>query len=380
MTIVRIKAGSGKKNVLIDTDLEVADCIITGGAGFIGCALSGRIADQFRRVVAVDNLHPQVHGATRRPDLLDPRVEFINADVTDPGAWHAVLADLSPHVIVHLAAETGTSQSLTEATRHGQVNVIGTTRMLDALGVERRLPKRIVLTSSRAVYGEGLWRAADGTAVYPGQRSREQLERGEWDFPGLTPTPFNAATTAARPTSIYGATKLAQEHIITAWALSFGVEPIILRLQNVMGPGQSLINAYTGIVTLFCRLARERRTIPLYEDGQITRDFIYVDDVVEAIVAALTRPLPLILDAGNSVLQPLDVGSGHARTIAALASWIARHYDAPAPTVTGEFRLGDVRHAACDISQTMAALDWQPTQTFEGGLLQICEWADAALA
>ena len=380
MTVASTEIGSSNQNTRKDADFIAADCLITGGAGFIGCALSGRVADRFRRVVAIDNLHPQVHGTSRRPDLLDPRVEFLHADVTDSRTWTSVLASLSPHVIIHLAAETGTSQSLTEATRHGQVNVIGTTQMLDALGATQRLPRRIVLASSRAVYGEGLWHAADGTAVYPGQRSREQLERGKWDFPGLTPAPFKAATTAARPTSIYGATKLAQEHIITAWALSFGVEPIILRLQNVMGPGQSLINAYTGIVTLFCRLARERRTIPLYEDGQITRDFVYVDDVVGAIVAAVTRPLPLILNTGNSILQPLDVGSGHARTIAALASWIARYYDAPAPTVTGAFRLGDVRHAACDISQTMEALDWQPAQTFEGGLLQICEWADASLA
>lgn len=353
------------------------DCIITGGAGFIGCALSRQIADEFRRVVVIDNLHPQVHREQRRPDTLDPRVEFIHADVTSAEAWTAALAQVQPIAIVHLAAETGTAQSLTEATRHGHVNVIGTTRMLDALAVTGHLPKQILLSSSRAVYGEGVWRAADGAYVHPGQRTREQLERAQWDFPGLTSIPFEASTTAPHPTSIYGATKLAQEHIITSWCRSFGVEPIVLRLQNVMGPGQSLINSYTGIVTLFCRLAREGKAIPVYEDGQITRDFVHVADVADAMIAALQRSDGSALAAGDPLAEPFDVGSGQARTIEALASWIATRYRAPPPVVNGAFRLGDVRHAACDISRTMSALNWRPTRTFEDGLLQICEWVDA---
>ncbi len=357
-----------------------SDCIVTGGAGFIGCALSGRIAARFRRVIVIDNLHSQVHPEQRRPASLDTSVEFINADVTSAATWMKVLSEVHPHTIVHLAAETGTAQSLTEATRHGEVNVIGTTRMLDALAMTGRLPQRILLTSSRAVYGEGMWRAADGSAVYPGQRTREQLERGQWDFPGLTPMPFDAATTAPHPTSIYGATKLAQENMIAAWALSFGVEPVILRLQNVMGIGQSLINAYTGIVTLFCRLARKGQVIPVFEDGRITRDFVHVEDVVEAMIAALTRPRTSVSGAGYPTSLPLDVGSGQAHTIGALASWIAAYYGAPSPEVNGAFRLGDVRHAACTISRTMAALDWRPARTLETGLLQMCEWIEAGIA
>ena len=156
-----------------------------------------------------------------------------------------------------------------------------TTRMLDALARSHFLPERIILASTRAIYGEGAWRNNDtGDIIYPGQRSRSQLERREWDFPGLSFLPFAALSTEPRPTSIYGATKLAQEHILRAWALSFGTKVVILRLQNVYGPGQSLINSYTGIVSLFARLARAHKSIPIYEDGQMLRDFVFIDDAL----------------------------------------------------------------------------------------------------
>ena len=177
--------------------------------------------------------------------------------------------------------------------------------------------------------------------------------------------------TEPRPTSIYGATKLAQENLLTAWCLAQGVEPVILRLQNVMGAGQSLSNAYTGIVVLFARLAREGKTIPLYEDGRITRDFVDVRDVASAMMAALSRPN----DAAP--LPVLDVGSGVARSIAELAGWIAAHYKAPAPEINGAYRQGDVRHAVCDIAATSAALAWEPRHDFAETLGQICDWTDA---
>ena len=180
------------------------DCIVTGGAGFIGCALSKSLADRYRRVVAMDNLHPQVHapdsrGRRKRPERLDKRVALLELDVTEEDSWARVLADYTPDVVIHLAAETGTAQSLTEATRHAMVNVVGTTRMLDALASAGAstgaMPHRILLASSRAVYGEGRWRDQKGHFSYPGQRGAAQFARGEWDFPGLTSTPFEAGVT-----------------------------------------------------------------------------------------------------------------------------------------------------------------------------------------
>jgi dTDP-L-rhamnose 4-epimerase len=348
-------------------------CLVTGGAGFIGTAMSAGLVERFARVVAVDNLHPQIHPTAERPADLAERVELVVGDVTDPEMWDTLLADVSPDVVVHLAAETGTGQSLTESTRHALTNVVGTTQLLDALLRHSALPRRIVLSSSRAVYGEGAWRREDtGELFYPGQRTAEILERAEWDFPGAVPVAMSAATTTPAPVSVYGATKLAQENLLTAWAQSFGVEPVILRLQNVYGPGQSLINPYTGIMSLFCRLAKAGESIPLYEDGEVRRDFVLIDDVARALVAATTAEAPGRL--------PIDIGSGEDQTIARAAELIAEHYGAPAPHVTGQYRQGDVRHAWADVGHAAEALGWTPQFSLGDGVHRLASWIDARQA
>jgi dTDP-L-rhamnose 4-epimerase len=345
-------------------------CLVTGGAGFIGCALSKTLPDHFDRVVAMDNLHPQVHPVQDRPADLDHRVEFIKADVTSADQWDSLLSDVSPDVIIHLAAETGTGQSLTEGSRHALVNVVGTTQMLDALVRAGRKPDRIVLTSSRAVYGEGAWVDSHGSVTYPGQRSRAMLESGTWDFPGLTAQPFNSHRVWPAPTSVYGSTKLAQEHIITSWCLSMTVTPVLYRLQNVYGPGQSLINPYTGIVSLFAQKAKAGEVIPVYEDGDIIRDFVFIDDVASAIVAGtLNSP---------ATTHPYDIGSGEATSIMRLAQVTAAHYGAPAPQVNGKFRDGDVRHASCTIEESTSGLNWSPKVMVEEGIGRLCDWIDEA--
>lgn len=344
-------------------------CIVTGGAGFIGCALSAALADRFERVIAFDSLHPQIHPSRTRPAALDRRVELVQGDVADSAAWDALLQSVAPSTILHLAAETGTGQSLTEATRHAHVNVNGTAVMLDALARSGQLPKRLVLSSSRAVYGEGAWRStSDGSIHYPGQRTPAQLAAGIWDFPGLEAVPATAGETWPAPVSVYGATKLAQEHVMSSWANAFGVELAILRLQNVYGPGQSLANPYTGIVPLFCRIARRGESIPLYEDGAMLRDFILIDDVAEALLRAV--------DAERPPARPVDIGTGGRLSIADLAEKIAAHYGAPAPHVCAKYRFGDVRHAACRIDDAVAQLGWRPRHDVSAGLSALARWIE----
>ena len=274
-----------------DVERTSSACIVTGGAGFIGCAIAPALLDRFDRVIAIDNLHPQVHAQHARPSSLARPVEWIDCDICDPAVWDQVLTTVRPSAVIHLAAETGTGQSLTAATRHAECNVVGTAAMLDALTRHDAVPDRIVLSSSRAVYGEGAWVGSDGM-TYPGQRTRTQLANAGWDFPDLQSVPSTALTTRPAPVSIYGATKLAQEHMIGVWAAAFGTTATTLRLQNVYGPGQAMRNAYTGIVVLFCQLAAAGRSIPLYEDGAMLRDFVLIDDVAAAFIAALDRPAP----------------------------------------------------------------------------------------
>lgn len=348
--------------------MSASTCLVTGGAGFIGCALASPLADRFDRVVAVDNLHPQIHPQRVRPGRLDERVELIVGDVADAGTWEGLLSTVRPDVVVHLAAETGTGQSLTESTRHAEANVVGTTAMLDALRRHEALPRRIVVASSRAVYGEGLWRDDRGHDFYPGPRTLAMLREAQWDFPGAVPQPMDAVRVEPRPASVYAVTKLAQEQLLTLWGDAFGVETAVLRLQNVYGEGQTPANPYTGILSLFCRLAGAGEVIPLYEDGQVRRDFVHVDDVAEALLA--------VIDADDCPGRPLDIGSGRYRTIAEAAGLIATHYGAPEPVITGRFRPGDVRHAWADPEAAAQVLGFRARVGLDEGVTRLASWID----
>lgn len=343
--------------------------LITGGAGFIGSLLSHRLVNAGYDVAVMDVLLPQVHGARRTVDL-PPSVRFFTGDVTHAPDWDAVLRLFRPSQVVHLAAETGTGQSLSHATRHGLVNVVGTTQLLDALTRAALVPDQLVVASSRAVYGEGAWQS--GTHMfYPRARSHAQLVAGIWDPPGpdgapTVPLPNRAGQTEPRPTNIYGATKLAQEHLLTAWTAAHDTSLSVLRLQNAYGPGQSLTNPYTGVVPFFARLSREGRPSEVYEDGRIVRDMVYIDDVVDAVFATIEKP----------ATEPrcLDIGSGVGTTIHDLARKIAAVFDAPEPVVVPKFRDGDIRAASCDIEPAKNELHWQPTWTLDNGLHALLEW------
>ena len=343
--------------------------LITGGAGFIGSALARRLVSAGYEVAVMDILHPQVHGQHASIDL-PASVRLFTGDVTHEPDVDAVLRLFRPSQIVHLAAETGTAQSLSEATRHGSVNVVGTTQLVDALSRAGHVPDQLVLASSRAVYGEGAWQSGS-EIFYPAPRSHAQLEAGVWDPQGPTgepavPLASSAARTQPRPTNIYAATKLAQEHILGAWASAHDTNLSVLRLQNVYGPGQSLTNSYTGIVALFARLSLQKQALEVYEDGRILRDFVYIDDVVEALFAAIAQPA--------SPARYVDVGSGVPTTIHELAQALAGICGAPDPVVVGKFRDGDVRAARCDVEATTTQLDWHPKWALEDGMRALLDW------
>jgi dTDP-L-rhamnose 4-epimerase len=352
--------------------MNLGNVLVTGGAGFIGSSLAQAFSEHSKRWVIVDNLHPQVHVNQTRPIFLNEQAELFVGDVTNNEDWDRILGEYSPDVVIHLAAETGTSQSMSEASRHGLVNVVGTTQLVDALGKSRNKPTKIILASSRAVYGEGKWRNDRGAVVYPEIRNHEQLENHQWDFPNLTPEASNAEDTRTIPTSVYGSTKLAQENILKSWCAANSVSLTVLRLQNVYGPGQSLINAYTGIISLFSQLARNKQVIPLYEDGEIIRDFVYISDVAEMFGKVLSsKP--------TSNYETFDIGSGGPSSIMSVADWISNFYSSPKPEVTGLFREGDIRYSVANIEKAKKIYGWSPSVGLEEGLNKLQSWIQEQL-
>ncbi|WP_110182326.1 NAD-dependent epimerase/dehydratase family protein [Nocardioides solisilvae] len=348
--------------------------LITGGAGFIGSTLLKQLAPS-DKVLVVDNLHPQVHSVDHWSADSPARVEFLQGDITDPDVVDRA-ARFKPHTLVHLAAETGTGQSLLQSSRHASVNVNGTATLLDAISGSGWMPDRMILTSSRAVYGEGKWQHLDGSTYYAPPRRVEHLASARWepvDKNGAagTPLPQDARTVEPRPSNIYAATKLAQEHLMSAWCSALGVDLCILRLQNVYGPGQSVKNSYTGVLTYFARQAIANEQIRVFEGGNIIRDFVHVSDVARTIRNAI--------DARGSLEDRFDVGSGRSTTLLDVARQIAEIAGAPEPHVTNEYRLGDVRAASADVTRARDVLGHSSSVTLVAGLSQVLDWVEKEL-
>ncbi len=349
--------------------------IVSGGAGFIGSRVIPRLLDDGRRVVVLDNLHPQVHPGGEWPSTLDSDVVTVRGSVETIDPWLEALDAASGDItILHLAAETGTGQSLTEARRHASVNVLGTASLTDALVTRGVTPRSIVLTSSRAVYGEGAWLDAAGQPGYPAPRLPVDLHARRWTplvdgEPAREPLPHVAGSTLPRPTNIYASTKLAQEHLLQNWCSAMDVPLSVLRLQNVYGGGQALSNSYTGVLTFFATQAVAGRSIEVYEGGGIVRDFVHVDDVAAAITAAIDRP--------GVLAGPVDIGSGQPVTLETVARTMARLARAPEPRVTDRYRHGDVRAAFASIAEATERLDYRPATSLETGLSELLAFAAA---
>lgn len=348
--------------------------LITGGAGFIGQRLVQALLSDGHEVRVLDNLSAQVHGPSPRIPARLAGAEVLLGDIRDPALVAAALVDVE--AVVHLAAETGVGQSMYEVARYVDVNDHGTACLLEAL-VQRQQPAPIVLASSRAVYGEGLYHCPRCGEVSPAAREPAALARAAWDpLCPICAGPITAIAThegaPPRPGSVYAATKLAQEHLCQVVADAYGMPLTILRYFNVYGPGQSLSNPYTGILSTFYARATSGKPIAVFEDGQESRDFVYVDDVVEATRRSLwptASPHPRIV----------NVGSGTAVSIAELARTLLRigGWDVPIQ-ITGAYRVGDIRHARADTRRCAEVLAMAPTTSLDDGLRLWLQWAEHA--
>lgn len=348
--------------------------LITGGAGFIGTRLARRFVDAGHTVTVLDALIPQVHGDDPKatsPLLasLDGVAEVVEGTVASTEDLRRALAGAA--IVVHLAAETGTGQSMYEIDRYVETNVGGTAKLLDLLANESNDVSRLVIASSRSIYGEGAYRTADGRTVYPSHRIDADMAAGDFEvhLPGeealeLIPTSEDARL---HPSSVYGITKQMQESLIMTVAPTVGIEPVALRYQNVYGPGQSLKNPYTGILSIFSTLIRQGKEINIFEDGLESRDFVYIDDVVEATFLAATHEA-----AGGRVF---NVGSGVATTVHDVVSALFAAFEVEVATrVSGNYRLGDIRHNVADTTALRERLGFTPSVPFREGVARFVEW------
>jgi dTDP-L-rhamnose 4-epimerase len=344
--------------------------LVTGGGGFIGRRLVRRLLDEGHDVTVLDALIEPVHGPDPRPPSLIDGCRFVRADIRDPDTLRPALRDQD--LVFHLAAETGTGESMYRAQRYVDVNIGGTALLGDLISEGVARPARIVLASSRAVYGEGPYRCESCGVVYPGGRSADALARAEWELRCPTcggPVVVIPVTSSTRraPTSVYGMTKQGQEDVLRTVLPGLGVDLCVLRLQNVYGPGQSVRNPYTGILSIFSELLVSGQEVRVFEDGAESRDFIYVDDAVESFMRA---------GLGNKGGLVLDVGSGRPTSVIDIASALKRLIgdDASRVRVTGEYRVGDIRHAVASTDQLEAALgSWERTP-LERGLERLTAW------
>lgn len=351
--------------------------LITGGLGFIGARLAGHLLARGHAVTVLDNLSPQIHGALPAVHfdwVAHPAVKIVRGDAGDAAVLAAALEGVGR--VAHLAAETGTGQSMYEIARYCAVNVQATALLLDML-VNGKLPVRtLVLASSRSIYGEGRFicaACAPGVPVTPAGRQGADMARGVWE--PVCPSCGGALVAVAtredapvKPSSVYAATKAMQEELVRIACGAAGIPAVALRFQNVYGEGQSLKNPYTGIISIFSTRIRRGLSVPLYEDGEESRDFVHVDDVVGALTAALEQ------DFAPGFLA-LNIGSGVATSVRTLAGiLIAALGGSQVPEVTGQFREGDIRHCFADITAAGRVLGYAPKIGIEEGLARFAAW------
>lgn len=357
---------------------EIKHALITGGAGFIGSNVALKLVDMGVKVTVLDNLSPQIHGDN--PEETSPlfrsikdKVTFIKGTVTSRLDWEKALAGVD--VVLHLAAETGTGQSMYEIEKYVNVNIGGTAILLDILTNNKTAVKRVVVAESRAIYGEGkYWSEELSSFVYPEERPEETMAKGDFEvkYEGCSRPLKLVGTTEdslIHPGSVYGITKQVQGQLVHLVCKSIGIESVSFRYQNVYGPGQSLSNPYTGILSIFSTRIKNGNGINIFEDGHETRDFVFIEDIADATILGMTVP-------GISG-HAFNIGTGVATDVLTVANTLIKHYGIDVPvTVSGNYRLGDIRHNYADITKARILLGYKPKWTFDAGIKKFTEWVN----
>lgn len=350
--------------------------LITGGAGFIGSKLALSLLAKDYDVTVLDNLSVQIHGDSPEKSytygLIKDRVKFIHGSVENASDWSVALEGVD--TVVHLAAETGTGQSMYQVQKYIDVNIGGTSILLDKLVNKEFAIEKLIVASSRSIYGEGKYTCEIDGIVYPDARTDADMASGDFAVKcpvcsrdvEMLPTDEESLS---HPVSVYGYTKKAQEELSLLVGDSIGLPVIAYRFQNVYGPGQSLKNPYTGILSIFSTQIKNQQDINIFEDGQESRDFVYVDDIVNAVV--------LGIEDSKGVTGVFNVGSDERLSVVDIATTLKDKYNSPVSlNVTGNYRLGDIKDNIADLSKIRSALGYEPATNFKQGISNFVDWVN----
>ena len=351
--------------------------LVTGGAGFIGAEIVNQLHSMGGwDITVLDAMTEQIHGKDWLQSYLYKTIEgkcrFIKGSVCDLPIVQDAIGDCE--VILHLAAETGTGQSMYQINQYNETNVMGTSNLLQAISLASKESKvkKIILSSSRSVYGEGKYDCPNCGVIYPNGRIKEKLLEGDFDF--YCPNCGNRMTllpttedSAIKPASLYAYTKYAQEMMLRTMCPAMGIDYTIFRFQNVYGVGQSLKKPYTGILSVFSTLMLENKPVNIFEDGLESRDFVNVRDVARGVIDSISEP--------KSNGETINLGSGVNTSVIEIAEILKKHYGSTSELkVTGDFRIGDIAHNKADISKAQSILGFLPTISLDDGLKEFCDW------
>ena len=351
--------------------------LVTGGAGFIGSNLSLKLISNGYDVVVLDNLSKQIHGDNPNNsytyNLIKDKVKFIKGNVNDKKSWDEALTN-DIDIVIHLAAETGTGQSMYEVNKYIDTNIGGTSILLDKLVNEKLNVKKLIIASSRSIYGEGKYKCLEHGIVYPNAREEKDMEKGDFNIKcpichnnvEMLPTDEESLS---HPSSVYGYTKKAQEELCMLVGKSINLPVIGFRFQNVYGPGQSLKNPYTGILSIFSTQIKNNNDINIFEDGTESRDFVYIEDVTDAII--------LSLDNDNANYEIFNVGSGEKIDVLTVANTLKEKYNSNVNiNISGNYRLGDIKDNIADLTKIKRILKFKPKVFFKEGISKFIDWVE----
>ena len=347
-----------------------SNVLVTGGAGFIGSHLVDGLVAQCHHVRVLDALLPQVHGSGATPSHLNSAAELIEGDVCDQELVRRALDDID--VVFHEAAEVGVGQSMYEIERYVRANDLGTAVLLEAILARRSQIRKLVVASSMSIYGEGAYTCESCGSVAPQLRPAQQLLSRDWEMkcPKCGKELAPALTSEDKPlfpTSVYAVTKQDQEQFCLAVGRSYGIPAVALRYFNVYGTRQALSNPYTGVCAIFSARLLNKNPPLVFEDGEQSRDFVHVSDIVRANLLAL--------ETSRADYQAINIGTGRATSIREVSRLLADGLGVDLePQIVGKYREGDIRHCVADISKAKSLLGYEPQVMLEDGIPELLKW------